>query len=83
MDNFIVTTTNSLEGYRIDKYIEMCSERIVVGTGLFSEFFAGFSDVFGGRSAKFEARLNELYEVAVEKLTKSAKSKGANCLVGV
>lgn len=83
MNDFIVTTTNSLEGYKIEKYLGLYSDRIVVGSGMYSEFFAGFTDIFGGRSSKFEARLNELYEIAIDKLTKTAKSKGANALVGV
>ena len=45
--------------------------------------FAGFTDLFGGRSAKFEERLGELHEMAIDKLTRTAKSKGANGLVGV
>lgn len=81
--NFIISTTNSLEGYEIKKYFGICSERLVIGTGLFSEFFAGFTDVFGGRSGKFEDRLREIYDAAMEKLVNSAIKKGANALLGV
>lgn len=80
--NILVSTTNSIEGYEIKKYFGICSERVVVGAGLFSEFFAGFTDVFGGRSSVFEARLKELYEMAMDKLIASASKIGANALVG-
>lgn len=80
---FIVSTTNSLEGYQIKAYYGVCSERLVTGTGLFSEFFAGFTDIFGGRSGKYEARLKEVYDAAMEKLIKSATKKGANALIGL
>lgn len=82
-NNILVSSTDSLEGYNIIKYYGICSERIVVGAGVFSEFFAGFTDIFGGRSGKFEDRLNELYDIAMNKLMKSAISKGANVLLGV
>ncbi len=79
----LVSSTNTLEGYEIKTYYGLCSERIVVGAGVFSEFFAGFTDLFGGRSRQFEKRLKELYDIAMEKLTKSAASMGANALLGV
>lgn len=80
---FIVSTTNSLEGYEIRRYYGICSERVVIGAGLFSEFFAGLTDVFGGRSSAFEAQLKEMYDAAMDKLISSAVKKGANGLVGV
>ena len=81
--NFIVSTTNSLEGYEIKKYYGICTERIVVGAGIFSEFFAGFTDIFGGRSAKFEANLKELYDTAMDKVITNAVKKGADALIGI
>jgi len=79
----IITTTNVIEGYKIEKYIGLQSARIVVGAGMFSEFFAGFTDVFGGRSSKFEARLKELNDYVIDELKKSAKLKGANAIIGI
>lgn len=81
--DFILSTTNSLEGYKIMKYHGVCSARLVVGVGLFSEAFAALTDVIGGRSTKFEERLNELYDQAVDKVKMSAIKKGANGLVGI
>lgn len=82
-EGFLVSTTSTLEGYEIEKYLGLCSERVVVGAGFFSEFFAGFTDIFGGRSGAFEERLSELHEAAMGKLIKKAKQMGANALVGV
>ncbi|EQB87965.1 uncharacterized protein YbjQ (UPF0145 family)/CDGSH-type Zn-finger protein [Clostridium punense] len=82
-NKILVSSTNTLEGYEIKTYYGLCSERIVVGAGVFSEFFAGFTDLFGGRSRQFEERLKELYDSAMEKLTKTAASMGANALLGV
>lgn len=82
-NKILVSSTDALEGYEIKTYYGLCSERIVVGAGVFSEFFAGFTDFFGGRSRQFEERLKELYDIAMEKLIKSAVSMGANALLGV
>lgn len=81
MSNILVTTTNSIEGYTIIKYYEMISERVVVGAGAFSEVFAAFTDVFGGRSTKFENRLAELNNDAMGLIKMSAKRLGANAVI--
>lgn len=43
--NFLVTTTNLLEGYRISNYLGTVSAHVVTGTGLFSDFGAGLTDL--------------------------------------
>lgn len=81
--DFIVSTTNNLEGYSIERYLGVVTDRIVVGAGMFSEFFAAFTDVFGDRSIKFENRIEELHELAMTNLEKKAIALGANSLIGV
>ena len=79
----IITTTNSIEGEVIEKYLGIVSDRLVIGAGLFSEFFAGFTDVFGGRSAKFEDRMNELYNQLMKSLEWKARALDADAIVGL
>jgi uncharacterized protein YbjQ (UPF0145 family) len=81
--DLIVTTTNSIEGKEIEKYIDIISDRIVVGAGLFSEFFAGFTDVFGGRSEKFESRMHELYRDLMISMKTQADAMHADAIVGL
>lgn len=81
--DFIISTTNHLEGYSIEKYIGIVSDRIVVGAGMLSEFFASFTDVFGDRSIAFENRIEELHELAITNIEKKAKAMGANSLIGI
>ncbi len=56
---------------------------MVVGVGYFSEFISSFSDVFGGRSEKLEARLNELNDMLLMKLEQKAKGMNADAIVSV
>ncbi|MFZ5974356.1 MAG: YbjQ family protein [Bacillota bacterium] len=79
----IITTTDRIENQKIEKYIGIVSERIVVGAGMFSEFFASFTDVFGGRSQKFEDRLHELHKYLMVSLTKKARELRADAIVGL
>lgn len=43
---FIISTTDYLEGYSIEKYLGVVTDRIVVGAGMFYEFFCGFYRCF-------------------------------------
>lgn len=82
-DDFIISTTHFLEGYSIEKYLGIVTDRIVVGVDVFSEFFASFSDALGGRSKIFENRINELHGQVLAKMKKQAIAMGANSIIGV
>jgi uncharacterized protein YbjQ (UPF0145 family) len=81
--NILVTTTSSLDGPKIKQYLRPVSAHVVAGTGLFSDFAAGLSDVFGGRSKTYQKQLVSLYTEAVEKIKLAAYEIGANCIIGL
>jgi uncharacterized protein YbjQ (UPF0145 family) len=80
--NFLITTTNSIVGKEIESYIGLISDRIVVGAGWFSELFASFTDVFGGRSITFEDELTELNGQLMKSLIAKAKGLNADAVIG-
>ena len=79
----LVSTTSSLDGIKIKKYLKPVSAHIVAGTNLFSDFFASFSDVFGGRSQTYQKQLTSLYNEAIERIKFAAYEIGANCVIGL
>jgi uncharacterized membrane protein YvbJ len=52
----LLTTTNKIDGWDIVEYIYVITKQVVVGAGIFTEFFSGFTDAFVGRSEKVEGR---------------------------
>ncbi|MGI6731449.1 MAG: YbjQ family protein [Anaerovoracaceae bacterium] len=82
-NKILITTTNSINGKEIEEYLDIISDRLVVGAGLFSEVFASFTDVFGGRSAKFESRMTELNTQMMNSLKKKANELDADAIVGL
>ena len=56
-DKMIVTTTPSVDGYHVRKYLGVESVEYVIGTGIFSEITTDFADIFGRRSSAFERKL--------------------------
>lgn len=81
--SILVSTSPQLQGYENVRYIKPISAHIVAGTNLFSDFFASFSDVFGGRSQSYQKQLSSLYSDAIEQLKMSAYELGANCVLGL
>jgi uncharacterized protein YbjQ (UPF0145 family) len=79
----LVITTSSFDGLTIKQYLKPISAHIVAGTNLFSDFFASFTDVFGGRSQTYQRQLSSLYAEAIERLKIAAYEIGANCIVGL
>lgn len=78
-----ITTTNNFGENKIKEYSGLVSSKIVVGANFFADFFASFTDVFGGRSGKYQSRLDEIYNDAIKELTKQAIRRGANGIVGL
>jgi uncharacterized protein YbjQ (UPF0145 family) len=79
----IVTTTNSIEGYFIEKYIGIESVEYVIGTGVFSEMSGDLSDLFGLRSKAFESKLQTAKRQALDALRMLAAERQANAIVGI
>ena len=66
--NIIVTTTNSIEGCCIKKYLKTICSNIVIGTNVFSDIAASFTDFFGGRSDTYRRKLDIIYDEALKEL---------------
>jgi uncharacterized protein YbjQ (UPF0145 family) len=81
--NVLVLTTPTVDGLKIKKYLKPVSAHIVTGTNLFSDFFASFSDVFGGKSGTYQKQLNSIYTEAIEQVKYAAYEIGANCVIGL
>lgn len=83
MNTIILTTSNNIEGRTIQKYIDVINSNIVVGNNLIAEAFASFSDVFGGRSGKYQNKLNDIYKYAKTELINKAKEMDADAIIGL
>lgn len=81
-NSIILTTTPFLDGIRTQKYLGIVTANVVMGVNLVKEFFASFSDVFGGVSGRYTEEMNKALEVAKKQLMEKASSMGANAVVG-
>lgn len=78
-----ITTTDSLDGHHIRKYLGIVTGEAILGANIFRDLFAGIRDIVGGRSASYEKELRKAKDVALEEMTAAAEALGANAVVGV
>lgn len=77
----ITTTTLSIPNTEITEIISVVHNRVVLGTNLFSDISAGFSDIFGGKNTAYEKRLAEITNQVIEGLKVKAKKLKADALI--
>ncbi|EMA7642793.1 YbjQ family protein [Vibrio parahaemolyticus] len=56
---------------------------IVIGTNLFSDFFAGVRDVVGGKSGSYMNKLDKLKSEVLLDLKRQAAAKKCNAIIGI
>lgn len=78
-----ITTTNSIENSTISRYFTPITANVVVGTNIFGDISASFTDLFGGRSESYEKRLKAIYQQALSNIEKQAIKLGANAIIGL
>ena len=79
----LIVTTPSLDGQPVRRYLGLVSGEAILGANIFRDFFAGITDVVGGRSAAYERELREAKRIALEEMAEQARELGANAVVGV
>ncbi len=79
----LVTTTNTIEGKKIVKYLGMVSGEAILGANIFKDIFASIRDIVGGRSSAYEKELRQAKDIALSEMLEHARSLGGNAVIGV
>ncbi|WP_415402844.1 heavy metal-binding domain-containing protein [Tateyamaria sp. SN3-11] len=79
----ILTTTHSVEGYKITDYRGIVVGEAIMGANVVRDFFAGVTDIIGGRSGAYESKLQDARDTAMQELEQRAAQMGANAVLGV
>lgn len=78
-----VTTTGSIEGRTIESYLGVAAGETILGVNVFKDIAAGFRNIVGGRSGKYEEELRKGHDTAIEEMAERAREMGADAVVGV
>jgi uncharacterized protein YbjQ (UPF0145 family) len=79
----LFTTTSTIDGYRIDRYIGPITSHVVIGTGLLTDYFSAWTDLFGARSRSYQNKLDEIEQLTMNLLEDKARTLGANAVIGL
>jgi uncharacterized protein YbjQ (UPF0145 family) len=79
----IVSTTGSIEGRPATEYLGVVAGETILGVNVFKDIAAGFRNIVGGRSGKYEEELRKGRETALAEMAQRAEELGAQAVIGV
>jgi uncharacterized protein YbjQ (UPF0145 family) len=75
----IVTTTPTLQDKNIKQYIGIVTGEAILGANIVRDFFAGITDVIGGRSGAYEESLRKAKDIALSEIRDDSRCQTARC----
>lgn len=79
----LVTTTDTIQNQEITDYVGIVTAEVIYGTNAIRDLFAGFRDMFGGRTGSYEKVFEKAQLQAIEELKKRAEKLNANAVIGI
>lgn len=79
----LVTTTPSIEGMRIARYLGVVAAEVVLGTSLTKDISAQVKGFVGGRSEAYEREVRHARQQATQDMVAIAEQMQAHAIVGV
>lgn len=79
----LLTTTNTLEGKEIIQYFGIVTGETIIGANIVKDFFAGITDIVGGRAGAYEKVLRQAKSAALQEMSEQATRMGANAVIGI
>jgi uncharacterized protein YbjQ (UPF0145 family) len=77
-----VTTTFTIEGYRIERYVGVVRGIIVRSPTIVQGFLGGIKSIFGGRIGSYTQMCEQARQQAYDLMVEHAREMGANAVVG-
>jgi len=82
-ESIIVTTTESIPGYRIVKVLGIVSGSTVRARHIGRDILAGLKNIVGGEISEYTELLAEARDEAIRRMIEKARALGANAVVNV
>ena len=79
----ITTTTSSVEGKKIVKYLGIVTGEAAISSKMFDDLIRTLKGIVGGDSQRFEQNLSRAKSIAIRHMRENAEQLGANAVVGV
>lgn len=79
----LVSTTSIIQGYKVEKYLDIVTGEIIMGANILRDLMASITDIVGGRSGAYESKLQDGRLVAINEMKQAALRLGANAVIGI
>ena len=79
----IIATTPEVPEGRIVKTLGVVTGEAIIGAHIFRDFFAGITNIIGGRAGGYEKALRQARDIALQEMQLDAQALGADAVVGV
>ena len=79
----LIVTTDNIQGKQIEEYLGLVAGQAVYGVNAMRDFFAGITDIVGGRAGGYESVLMDGATAAIKDMEGYADELGANAIIGV
>jgi uncharacterized protein YbjQ (UPF0145 family) len=83
MQTMITSTTPELAERPTRQTLGVVTGEAIIGAHIFRDFFAGITNIVGGRASGYEAALREARDIALREMCQEAQGLGADAVVGV
>lgn len=79
----IIATTPEVPEGRVVKTLGVVTGEAIIGAHVFRDFFAGITNIIGGRAGGYEKALRQARDIALQEMQLEASALGADAVVGV
>jgi uncharacterized protein YbjQ (UPF0145 family) len=79
----IIATTPDIAERPIARTLGVVTGEAIIGANIFRDFFAGVTNIIGGRAGGYEKALREARDIALREMETEAQALGADAVVGV
>lgn len=83
LPNILLTTTSSVEGAQIVRYIGIVCGEAILGANIVKDLFADVRDIVGGKSTAYEQEMQKARQIALREMAEQAETLGANAVIGI
>jgi len=83
VDQHLITTSNSLEGYRITKHLGIVRGITVRSRSIFGNIAGGFQTLVGGKLSIYVELCEKTREEAYQLMLQHANERGANSIINM
>jgi uncharacterized protein YbjQ (UPF0145 family) len=83
IDQSMVTTSISLDGYKVSKNLGVVRGIIVRSRSIFGNIAGGFQTIFGGKISIFTELCEKTREEAFQQMMQHAEQRGANAVINM